>query len=131
MVIEALGDLRKTLEFAEDMGNLEYVDGADQDLEIGALYELSLEDSAPPVLVFRNIKGFPSGHRVVVNVRSSKVFDNGEEGLERERGAVRYPSGRICQVRPNEREQLDDKEKQKKPEFVWTLFQGCPYPGNA
>jgi 4-hydroxy-3-polyprenylbenzoate decarboxylase len=83
MVIEALGDLRKTLEFAEDMGNLEYVDGADQDLEIGALYELSLEDPAPPVLVFRNIKGFPSGHRVVVNVRSSKVFDNGEEGLER------------------------------------------------
>ena len=62
---------------------MRYVDGADQDLEIGALYELSLEDPAPPVLVFRNIKGFPSGHRVVVNVRSSKVFDNGEEGLER------------------------------------------------
>ncbi len=46
MVIEALSDLRKTLEFAEDMGNLEYVDGSDQDLEIGALYELSLEENA-------------------------------------------------------------------------------------
>ena len=71
MVIEALGDLRKTLEFAEDMGNLGYVDGADQDLEIGALYELSLEDPAPPVLVFRNNKGFPSGYRVVVKDASS------------------------------------------------------------
>ena len=83
IVLEALGDLRKTLEFAEEMGNVEYVDGADPDLEIGALYELSLEEDAPPVLIFRNIKGYPPGHRVVVNVRSSKVFDNGEVGLDR------------------------------------------------
>src|SRR3989442_12656863 len=82
MVIEALGDLRKCLEFAEEMGNVEFIDGADPELEIGALYELSLEEPCPPVLVFRNIKGFPSGHRVAMNVRLSKVFDRGEDGLE-------------------------------------------------
>ncbi|MEA2988615.1 MAG: hypothetical protein QOG83_1326 [Alphaproteobacteria bacterium] len=83
MMIEALGDLRKTLEFADEMGNVEYVDGADPDLEIGALYELSLETDQPPVLIFRNIKGYPPGYRVAVNVRSSKVFDTGGEGLEK------------------------------------------------
>lgn len=40
---EALGDLRKCLIFAEEMGELEMVNGADPHLEIGALYELSLE----------------------------------------------------------------------------------------
>ena len=83
VVLEALGDLRKTLEFAEEMGNVEFIDGADPDLEIGALYELSLEEEAPPVLIFRNIKGYPPGYRVAVNVRSSKVFDTGATGLER------------------------------------------------
>ena len=82
MSIEALADLRKCLEMAEDIGNLEYIDGADPDLEIGAIYEISLEQQAPPVLVFRNIKGFPPGYRVTVNVRSSKVFDTGDEGLD-------------------------------------------------
>jgi UbiD family decarboxylase len=82
MIVEALGDLRKFLEFAEEMGNLEYIDGADPHLEIGTLYELSLAEYSPPVLVFRNIKGFPPGHRVVMNIRTSKVFDRGEVGLD-------------------------------------------------
>ena len=59
MELEAWGDLRKFLEFAQEMDNVEYVDGADPQLEIGALYEISLEEAAPPVLMFRNIKGYP------------------------------------------------------------------------
>ncbi len=82
MELEAWGDLRKFLEFAQEMDNVEYVDGADPQLEIGALYEISLEEAAPPVLMFRNIKGFPADHRLVVNVRTSKVFDSGAQGLE-------------------------------------------------
>jgi 4-hydroxy-3-polyprenylbenzoate decarboxylase len=82
MVLEALGDLRKAIEFADDIGDVEYIDGADPELEIGALYELSLGHEHPPVLVFRNIKGYPAGHRIAMNVRSSKIFDGGERGLE-------------------------------------------------
>jgi UbiD family decarboxylase len=83
VALEALSDLRKCLEFAEDIGDLEYVDGADPELEIGALYELSLERDHPPVLVFRNIKGCAPGHRIVLNVRSCKALDVGNEtGLE-------------------------------------------------
>ncbi|MDX1483230.1 MAG: UbiD family decarboxylase [Alphaproteobacteria bacterium] len=81
MRLEALGDLRRCLDLAEEINDLEVVEGADPDLEIGALYELSLEDERPPVIVFDKINGFPEGYRVAVNVRSSKVFGVAE-GLE-------------------------------------------------
>ena len=77
----ALGDLRKCLEFAQEMGELEIVEGADPHLEMGALYTLSLRHSIPPILLFRKIKGYPDDFRVVVNVRSSKVLNEGY-GLE-------------------------------------------------
>ena len=48
---------------------------------MGALYELSLQKPVPPVLLFRKIKGYPDNHRVVCNVRSSRVFNDGV-GLE-------------------------------------------------
>ena len=57
MRLEALGDLRRCLELAESIDDLQLVEGADPDLEIGALYELSLEEEAPKVLVFDKIKG--------------------------------------------------------------------------
>src|SRR5262249_9756821 len=92
-----LGDLRKCIEFADEMGNVEYIDGADPHLEIGALFELSLEEAAPPVLVFRNIKGFPPGYRIAMNLRTSKVFDRGETGLDL---VQRYRKHRRKQVDP-------------------------------
>ena len=48
---------------------------------MGAIYELSLQKQVPPVLLFRKIKGYPDDHRVVCNVRSSRVFNSGV-GLE-------------------------------------------------
>src|SRR5688500_13580264 len=77
----ALGDLRKCLEFAEEMGELEIIDGADPHLEMGVLYTLSQAKVVPPILLFQKIKGYPDDFRVVVNVRASKVFLQGE-GLE-------------------------------------------------
>jgi 4-hydroxy-3-polyprenylbenzoate decarboxylase len=77
----ALGDLRKCLAFAEEMGELEIIEGADPHLEMGALYVLSLRKPIPPILLFRKIKGYPDDYRVAVNVRSSKVLNDGY-GLE-------------------------------------------------
>ncbi len=77
----ALGDLRKCLEFAEEMGELEIIEGADPNLEMGALYALSLRRPIPPILLFRKIKGYPDDYRVAVNIRSSKVLNDGY-GLE-------------------------------------------------
>jgi 4-hydroxy-3-polyprenylbenzoate decarboxylase len=77
----ALGDLRKCLAFAEEMGELEIIEGADPHLEMGTLYALSLRKPIPPILLFRKIKGYPGDYRVAVNVRSSKVLNDGY-GLE-------------------------------------------------
>ena len=77
----AAGDLREALRIAEQIGAMEIVEGADPHLEMGALYELSLQKPVPPVLLFRKIKGYPDDHRVVCNLRSSRVFNDGV-GLE-------------------------------------------------
>src|SRR6202163_2868989 len=79
--LAAQGDLRKCLEIAGEIGELEVIEGADPHLEMGALYELSLQKAVPPILLFRKIKGFPDGYRIAVNVRSSKVLNEGF-GLE-------------------------------------------------
>jgi 4-hydroxy-3-polyprenylbenzoate decarboxylase len=79
--LAAAGDLRRCLDIAAEIGELETIEGADPHLEMGALFELSLRQSRPPILLFRKIKGYPDDHRVVCNVRSSRVFNEGT-GLE-------------------------------------------------
>src|SRR3984957_3136290 len=74
-------DLRKCLEVAEAIGEIEVIEDADPHLEMGALYELSLQKAIPPILLFRKIKGFPDDYRGAVHVRSSKVLNEGF-GLE-------------------------------------------------
>ncbi len=80
--LQALGDLREFLCIADDAGEVQRVDGADPELEMGALYELSLEKAQPPVLLFENMLGCSPGHRVAVNVRSSRVLGGNTGGLE-------------------------------------------------
>ncbi len=77
----AMGDLRVFLDAARDNGELQVIRGADPHEEIGALYELSLQHADPPVLLFEDIKGYPPNHRVLVNARSAKLF-NEHKGLD-------------------------------------------------
>src|ERR1700680_1985677 len=75
--LAAQAALRTCLKVAAEIGELEVIEGADPHLEMGALYELSLQKAIPPILLFRKIKGFPDDYRVAVNVRSSKVLNEG------------------------------------------------------
>lgn len=70
----ALADLRDYLRIVEERGELEVVEGADPHLEMGALYELSLEKRYPPVLLFRNIKGYDPDFSVLTNVRFARTL---------------------------------------------------------
>src|ERR1700759_1552562 len=67
----AWSDLRRCLAIVEDRGELQHVDGADPNLEMGAIYELSLEKLYPPVLLFKNMVGVDHRFRVATNVRNS------------------------------------------------------------
>jgi UbiD family decarboxylase len=78
---EAMGDLRVFLERAEEAGELRTIRGADPHLEIGALFELSHEHLYPPVLLFEEMQGCASEHRILSNVRVAK-FVVGEISME-------------------------------------------------
>ncbi len=61
-------DLRDWLAEVERQGEVTVVEGADWDLEIGAIVALNARKPAPRTLVFDSIKGYPPGYRVVSGV---------------------------------------------------------------
>ncbi|MFQ5692885.1 MAG: UbiD family decarboxylase, partial [Nitrospinota bacterium] len=61
-------DLRELVDLIEEIGELERVDGADWNLEMGALAEMVCATAAPgksPALLFDHIPGYPKGFRVL------------------------------------------------------------------
>jgi UbiD family decarboxylase len=63
-------DLRELLAALAAGGDVRAVDGADWDLELGAITELmALRDG--PALLFDRIKGYPAGYRVLSNLINS------------------------------------------------------------
>lgn len=59
-------DLRDAIDRIDRMGELLRIDGADWDLEVGALLEMIYHEvpQNPPALLFDNIKGYPKGFRI-------------------------------------------------------------------
>ena len=65
----AYRDLREWVAEVERLGQLQTVEGAHWDLEIGALTELICEHSpSPPAVMFDAIPGYPRGYRILVNL---------------------------------------------------------------
>jgi UbiD family decarboxylase len=64
-------DLRPWLAEVEKLGELRHVQGADWNLELGAISELNVKKDAPPALLFDRIKGYPEGFRVLTCSTSS------------------------------------------------------------
>jgi len=60
-------DLRAFAAQLEEAGDLRTISGADWNLEIGALAEIAAEQNGP-ALLFDDIKGYPSGFRVLSNI---------------------------------------------------------------
>lgn len=60
-------DLRAFIAELREQGDLREIDGADWNLEIGAITEI-LGEAEGPALLFDGIKGYPKGFRVVSNV---------------------------------------------------------------
>ena len=65
-------DLRQWIEQVDKLGELTAIDGADWDTEIGAVTELGHHmGEQSSALLFDNIKGYPSGYRVLSNTLNS------------------------------------------------------------
>src|SRR5262249_34024517 len=61
-------DLRGWIQCAETLGELKRIDGADWDVEIGAVTEIGHHlGEQSSALLFDNIKGYPPGYRVLSN----------------------------------------------------------------
>src|ERR1041384_5129425 len=77
----AQGDLREFIRQAQDASELVSVKGADPHLVIGAIYELSQEQTYPTVLLFEDMKGCDPRFRILSNVRNQR-FMVGDLSLE-------------------------------------------------
>jgi UbiD family decarboxylase len=64
-------DLRVWLGEIDKRGELKHVEGADWNLELGAISELNVKKDAPPALLFDSIQGYPKGFRVLTCSTSS------------------------------------------------------------
>ncbi|HEX9878594.1 MAG TPA: UbiD family decarboxylase [Candidatus Binatia bacterium] len=71
--IEAALDLRAFLERVKARGELQEIQGAHWDREIGALTEIYAGTARPPALLFDGIPGYPRGYRVLSNVLMSPM----------------------------------------------------------
>ncbi len=63
MPFESLGDFIKA---AEAVGEVQHIEGADLELDVGGLTELTAERGGP-MLVFDKFAGYPAGFRVAAN----------------------------------------------------------------
>jgi len=71
---QALGeirDLRDWLRAVDEMGELQRVDGADWNLEIGGLSELNYRRKPAAAMLFDRIPGYPAGFRVLTGSLAS------------------------------------------------------------
>jgi UbiD family decarboxylase len=64
-------DLRTWLATIDKLGELKPVEGADWNLELGAISELNVKKALPPALLFDRIKDYPNGFRVLTCSTSS------------------------------------------------------------
>src|SRR5687767_15197228 len=64
-------DLRAWLSQITEMGELREVEGADWNLELGAISEMNVKKDLPPALLFDAIPGYPKGYRVLTCSTSS------------------------------------------------------------
>ena len=64
-------DLREFISKIEEWGEVQTIEGADWDKEIGAVHDLLSSADNPPLLLFDKIKGYQAGYRVATQLYST------------------------------------------------------------
>ena len=69
-------DLREFIDKVKEVGELEVVEGANWDLEIGAITYLMAKKPNPPALLFDKIPGYKPGYRILASALSTEKRAN-------------------------------------------------------
>ncbi len=77
-------DLREFIDRVKNLGELKVIEGANWDLEIGAITYLTAKESEPPTLLFDKIIGYEPGYRLLVNANLTDKHTNLLLGLPTE-----------------------------------------------
>jgi UbiD family decarboxylase len=103
-------DLRHYIATLEKLGQLQVIEGASCDLEIGAITEMATLRPNAPAVLFDSIKGYKKGFRILTNflahrTRERLVYGVAEDLADSE--AVRYWKDKLKQLKPLEPSQVD------------------------
>ena len=96
-------DLREYLAAVKEIGQLKIVEGADGELEIGALTGIIGARKDCPVLLFDSIKGYSRGTRLMTNMLNNSARQKMIHGCPPEIGeaeAARWWNGEVKRFRP-------------------------------
>jgi len=99
----AFRDLREYLSVMKEMSHLKVIEGADVELEIGALTGMIGARRDCPVLVFDSIKGYPRGVRLMTNMLNNAERQKVIHGCPPEIGdaeAARWWNGQVRKFQP-------------------------------
>src|SRR5438874_3335394 len=66
-------DLSQFIAKVEELGEVERINGADPNLEIGAIFAVNGQGPNPKLFLFDEIAGYPKGYRIATNVIGSRV----------------------------------------------------------
>lgn len=77
----AFGDLREYMAFMEDQDQLKKVEGADPELEIGALTAVVAAHKNSSVLLFHDMKGIDPKYRIMTNVLINRKSERAIYGV--------------------------------------------------
>ncbi len=140
-------DLRGFIDWIESLGELRRVNGADPQLEIGALTVLTArQGKSNPALLFDQIKGHKKGFRILSNIVTSMNRSKLAVGIEPSvdvSDPVEYLARMLCEFAPIvprevsdgpvfENEQRDEKVNILEfPAPKWHLLDGGCYIGTA
>lgn len=69
--LRQMRDLRDWLRVVGELGELQIVEGADWDLEIGGISHLNYRRKPPAAMLFDRVKGYPPGYRVLTGTLCS------------------------------------------------------------
>src|SRR3974390_76713 len=85
-------DLRSWLDALRAVGEVQEINGAERESEIGGIVDLYMRKMGNPAVLFDDIPGYPRGHRILANILTSVRRINLTLGLPIEGSAIELVS---------------------------------------